>query len=152
MLAGLILAAWLNLFQPRALFLVFLAFVFLILSDKLLPDPSTLTTADQPYWFLLMAMMEALFGICALATCAKQAPAVAGFCGWNIVGHAIGFYSFTRLGQYDDAYNAMIRAGEISQVVALSLLSRHVMHLVAWRKNNNEEEQDGGHQFLSTPR
>lgn len=152
MLAGLILAAWLNLFQPRALFLVFLAFVFLVLSDKLLPDPGALIATDQPYWFLLMLMIEALFGICALATCAKQAPAIAGFCVWNSLGHMIGLYSFLHLGQYDDAYNAMIRAGEISQVVALSLLSRHVMHIIAWRKNNNEEEQDGGHQFLSTPR
>lgn len=148
---GLSVAAFVNLYQPRALLLVFIAAFFLVFVGALLPDPALLADSTKPFWFGFSSLLELCFIGFALATRAKQALALALFSVWNIFGNTLGLYSFYADGRYDDAYQVMIRYGEISQIIALTLLSRPILQFAAWYRSK-ARDHDSGYQFTPIAR
>lgn len=148
-LIGLFIAIFVNLYEPRALLLCFVAVIFLVFVGQLLPDPNTLSDSLAPYWFLILSSLEFAFICCALATKALQSTAVAMFSGWNIIGNGIGYLAYTHNSALYDTYSAIIRLGELSQIAALILLSRPIIHFAIWYKDRAGKDY-GGHQSVAT--
>lgn len=157
-LAGLGIGSFVNLYQSRALFLVFLAFLFIVIAGHVVPDRSELPSELQPYWYLLVGAIEAAFALFVLATRAKQASCLAIFSLFMLLEHAFGYLAFanpawidspnllartvTTLGS-DIVYQVIIRSGEASQVIALTLLSTPILRFFAWYKAASGGVDDG---------
>ena len=149
--AGLGIATAVNLYQARALYLIFFAFAFILIAGQLLPNPSAIPEILQPYWFFVLSAVELAFMCCALATQAKQARCIAVFSGCNIIGHAFGYVTFTHNMAAYEFYEVIIRWGEASQVIALTLLSTPVIRFWAWY-SAVAKDHDGGYRLQSATR
>ena len=138
-LIGLLLAGALNAFQPRALALVCIVFFYFVLLPKLLPDPNLLGAS----WFIVLIAIELSLGYMALATQTRAGIAVCGFSVWNCLAHLFGYYAYTSDSTWYDYYATIVRTGEVSQIIALSLYSRPVIRLLVWWVLLHKENDDG---------
>lgn len=161
-LVGLGIGSFVNLYQSRALFLVFLAFLFIVMAGQVVPDRSTFHPEIQSFWYLLVGSIEASFACLILATRARQAVCLASFSLAMLLEHICAYLAFAHpeyagggilarsvvfLGS-DELYSVIIRAGEASQVIALTLLSNPVLRFWSWYSAASGEVDDG-HKSIS---
>jgi hypothetical protein len=145
-LIGLGIASFVNLYQPRAMFLVFFAFLFIVIAGESLPDPDSIPDPLQGLWFPILAAIESSFALFALATRARQAYCVALFSGLMAIVH---MWVYWRHGSIAPAsYEFFIRCGEGSQVLALTLLSNPVLRFWAWYRST-PGGRDGGYKSVA---
>ena len=143
-LIGLLLAGALNAFQPRALALVCIVFFYFFLLPKLLPAPNALGAS----WFIVLIALELSLGYISLATQTRAGIAVCGFSVWNCLADLFGYYAYTTDSTWYGYYATIVRTGEMSQIIALSLYSRPIIRLAVWWVICHKENDDGSHEFI----
>jgi len=131
------------MYQSRVLGLVFVTAVFLLFLSSLIPPPNVVPSA----WFKILIQSELFFAGCAILSFSTVGHVVAGFCLWNIVGHAIGWVSYEQELPTYLLYGPIIRAGEICQVLALILFSRPIINLAVWFRTKNRSTDDEWHRL-----
>ncbi len=122
-ICGLLVATYANRRDVPALALVCVASLFLVLLRAVLPDPDSIPDIQQPAWFAGLCAFEMVFAGLALMTKAPAAKAISMFSAWNIIAHAVGFYSLMHLDAYDVIYTSLVRSGELFQVLSLIVMS-----------------------------
>jgi hypothetical protein len=143
LLAFLLIAGPFNLYQPRALALVFLSSVFLLFLNRFLPPPDPLGVE----WFELLIKSEFIFAVMALMSSTIAGRWVAGFCVWNMAGHFFGLVAFSCDWPYYSSYSPLIRAGELCQALALILFPQPIIQFAVWFRTKNRSTDDEWHRL-----
>lgn len=116
---GLCAALLLNARQLRSIALVTLAAVFLLGLPAILPDPN----AVQEWWFAMLVLAELLCASLALMINARISGVFAALSVFNATTHTLGLLAYSYDWPLYGLYEGLVRGGEISQVLALIILS-----------------------------
>lgn len=138
--AGLFLAALLNGNSARSMLLVFLACGVILLLPEFLPSPDLLGEA----WFSLLIAVEIAFASLALLIRAPMSSAVAILSCWNIVCHTGAMAALAGNWAIYALYEGFIRGGEVSQVLALIVLSEPLKRLAFAIVDRTKKDSGGG--------
>lgn len=130
----------------RMLALVFLSAVIILILPSALPSPSDM----QEQWFIMLCGIEIVFLVGAALTRTIASIPIVGFCCWNILGHLLGYCAFLNDSPVYNLYEAIIRAGEVCQLLALILFSQPILRL-AIAHNVKKRDRDGNHHRMAQP-
>lgn len=143
-IAALLVAAIpFSLSHVRDVIAIFIVAFVLLLLPSMLPKPETLGET----WYWLLIMVEMFFASAALATRALSGRIIALFCIWNTAGHIMGLMAFHYYWSISEYYSAIIRAGELSQAVALVLFSGPIINFAVRRRTQRQENRDEWHRL-----
>lgn len=144
------LAAFLNLYQPRAVYLVAVAFCFLFILRFIAPNPDLLKSAWYPF---VICIESAFIGLAVVpqtdaGRITDMGRALAAFSVWNILANGFGWYAYTYNPPLLRQYDLLTQVGEIAQLSALLLFSQPIIRLFSALTLKKKEANDNGHRSV----
>lgn len=143
-------ATFLNFYQPRAVYLVAVAFCFLFLLRFIAPNPDLLKSSWYPF---VICVESAFIGFSIVpqtetGRITDMGRAIAAFSVWNILANLFGWYAYTYSPPRLTLYDWLTQVGEIAQLAALLLFSQPIIRLFSALTLKKKEANDNGHRSV----
>jgi len=147
----LLIAAILNIRQPKMLALTAVSALYLLVLPLFLQYLFPVNLPDTVIWYWFLAVVELSYLISAIALCCGPASqAIAAICGWNILAHGMGAWAYSHDGPFYYVYPIALVTGEVCQILACLIMAKPCVRVLylASQKLKIGKNWDGWHQLV----